>query len=122
MKSTQKTFNNIDEYISSVSEEARHILQQIRETIHKAAPKAEEVISYNIPAFKQNNVLVYFAAFKDHIGFFPTSKPIVVFKKELSKYKTSKGTIQFPLNKKIPLGLISKITKFRLREDLGKKK
>ena len=122
MKSDRKTFKNIDEYFSSVPEEVRHILQQIRETIHKAAPKAEEVISYNIPAFKQNNVLVYFAAFKDHIGFFPTSKPIVVFKKELSKYKTSKGTIQFPLNKKIPLGLISKITKFRLREDLGKKK
>jgi uncharacterized protein YdhG (YjbR/CyaY superfamily) len=67
-------------------------------------------------------VLVYFAAFKNHIGFFPTSKPIEVFKKELEGYKTSKGTIQFPLNKKIPLGLITKITKFRLREDSEKKK
>ena len=83
MKSTQKTFNSIDEYISSVPEDLRHKLQQIRETIHKAAPNAEEVISYQIPAFKQHSVLVYFAAFKDHIGFFPTSKPIEIFKKEL---------------------------------------
>lgn len=75
-----------------------------------------------MPAFKQNSVLVYFAVFKNHIGFFPTSKPISVFKNELAGYKTSKGTIQFPLNKKIPLGLITKITKFRVKEDLGKQK
>ena len=122
MKYNRKAFKNIDEYFSTISKVVRIKLRQIRETIHKAAPEEEEVISYNIPAFNQNNVLVYFAAFKDHIGFFPTSKPIVVFKKELEGYKTSKGTIQFPLNKKIPLGLISKITKFRLRKDLGKKK
>ncbi len=121
MKSGRKTFKNIDEYLSTISKDVRIKLQQIRETIHKAAPKGEEVISYNIPAFKQNNVLVYFAAFKDHIGFFPTSKPIVVFKKELSKYKTSKGTIQFPLDEPIPYSLIKKITKFRVKEDLEKR-
>ncbi len=120
MKSTQKTFNNIDEYISSVPEEVRHILQQIRETVHKAAPKAKEVISYQIPAFKQHSVLVYFAAFKNHIGFFPTSKPIAVFKNELKAFKTSKGTIQFPLDEPIPYSLITKITKFRVKEDLKK--
>jgi len=120
MKSGRKTFKNIDEYLSTISKDVRIKLQQIRETIHKAAPKAEEVISYNIPAFKQNNVLVYFAAFKDHIGFFPTSKPIVVFKKEFSKCKTSKGTIQFPQNEPIPYSLIRKITKFRVKEDSKK--
>ena len=120
MKSIQKKFKNIDEYFSTVPAEVQIKLQQIRETIHKAAPKAVEVISYNMPAFKQKNVLVYFAAFKNHIGFFPTANPIAVFKKELADYKTSKGAIQFPLDKKIPLGLISKITKFRVKEDLEK--
>jgi len=122
MKSNQKKFKNIDDYFSTVPEAIRNKLQKIRETIHKAAPKAEEVISYNMPAFKLNRVLVYFAAFKNHIGFFPTAKPIVVFKEELADYKTSKGAIQFPLDKRIPLGLISKITKFRVKEDLEKEK
>ena len=122
MKSSQKKFKNIDDYFSTVPEAIRNKLQKIRETIHKAAPKAEEVISYNMPAFKQNSVLVYFAVFKNHIGFFPTAKPIVVFKEELAEYQTSKGAIQFPLDKKIPFGLISKITKFRVKEDLQKEK
>ena len=122
MKSNQKKFKNIDEYFLTVPAEVQIKLQQIRKTIHKAAPKAEEVISYNMPAFKQKSVLVYFAVFKDHIGFFPTSKPIIVFKKELEGYKTSKGTIQFPLDKKIPLGLVSRITKFRVKEDSEKTK
>ena len=119
---TTRNPKTIDEYIKTFPKDIQWKLQEIRKTIHKAAPKAEEVISYNISAFKRNEVLVYFAAFKNHIGFFPTSKPIEVFKKELEGYKTSKGTIQFPLNKKIPLGLITKITKFRLREDSEKKK
>ncbi len=122
MNSDKKKFNNIDEYISGFPEDVQNILQQIRKTISNAAPEAEEVISYNIPTFRQNEVLVYFAAFKNHIGFFPTSKPIEIFKKDLSKYKTSKGAIQFPLNQKIPLGLISRITKFRLKEVLEKHK
>lgn len=124
MKSSSRRnkFQSIDEYIATFPQDIQKILDQIRETIHKAAPKSEEVISYQIPAFRQNSVLVYFAAFKKHIGFFPTSKAVEVFKKELSGYKTSKGTIQFPFDKKIPLGLISRITKFRVKEDLKKQK
>ncbi len=122
MKSNQKKFKNIDEYIPGFPVDIQIILRQIRETIHKAAPNAEEVISYNMPAFKQNGVLVYFAAFKNHIGFFPTSSPIVVFKKELTGYKTSKGTIQFPLDKPMPLSLIKKIVKYRVKENSEKLK
>ena len=120
MISTKNKFENIDEYISSFPKEIQTKLEQIRKAIKKAAPGAEEVISYQIPAFKQNHVLVYFAAFKNHIGFFPTSNPLKVFSKELSKYETSKGTIRFPLNKKIPFELITKITRYRLKEDLAK--
>ena len=122
MKPNQKKFKNIDEYISVFPRDIQITLQQIRETIHKAAPKATEVISYNMPAFKQNGVLVYFAAFKNHIGFFPTSSGIKKFSKELSSYETSKGTIRFPLDKKIPLSLIRKIARFRLNEDLEKQR
>ncbi len=111
-------FKSVDEYIESFPDEIQIILQKIRKTIKKAAPKSKEVISYQMPAFKQNSVLVYFAAFKNHIGFFPTSKPIEIFKDKLTAYKTSKGTIQFPLNKKIPFDLITEITKFRLKDDL----
>ena len=119
MKEDKKSLKGIDEYIFTVPEEIRFKLQQIREVIHKAAPKAVEVISYGMPAFKQNKVLVYFAASKNHIGFYPTANPIKVFSKELEAYKTSKGAIQFPLDKKIPLTLISKITKLRVKEDIN---
>ncbi len=122
MKSKIKSFETIDEYIENFPDDIQKLLQRIRMTIKKAAPKAEEVISYGMPAFKQKSVLVYFAAFKDHIGFFPTAKPIEVFKEKLKKYKTSKGTIQFPLNKNLPLDLITEITKFRLKEDLENQK
>ena len=115
-------FHNIDEYIRTFPEDVQKILERIRQTIKKAAPKAEETISYQMPAFRQNGVLVYFAAFKNHIGFFPTSKAIEAFKKDLGGYKTSKGTIQFPLDKRIPLVLISRITKFRVKEDTEKTK
>jgi len=118
MKSSNNTFNDIEEYILRYPEDIQKILQQISAAIKKAAPKSVEVISYGMPAFKMNKVLVYFAVGKNHIGFYPTPNPIKVFSKELEGYKTSKGAIQFPLNKKIPLSLISKITKFRVREDL----
>lgn len=120
MKSVNNKSINIDEYINNFPKEIQIKLEQIRKTIKKAAPEAKEVISYRMPAFKMNRVLVYFAAFKDHIGFFPTSNPIKVFAEELAEYKTSKGTIKFPLDKKIPLGLVSKITKYGLQEDLKK--
>jgi len=120
MKSEQNKIATIDEYISTFPKDVQKILQEIRETIHKAAPRATEVISYGVPAFKQNSVLVYFAAFKNHIGFYPTANPIKMFSKELTAYETSKGTIRFPLKRKIPLSLITRITKFRVREDLKK--
>jgi uncharacterized protein YdhG (YjbR/CyaY superfamily) len=118
MKSSNNRFTGVEEYISQYPEDIQKILQQIRAVIKKAAPKATEVISYGMPAYKQNKVLVYFAVNKNHIGFYPTPNPINVFSKELEGYKTSKGAIQFPLDKKTPLTLIFKITKFRVKEDL----
>ena len=90
--------------------------------IHEAAPEAQETISYGMPAFRLNGILVYFAAFKDHIGFFPTSSGVSAFAGELSSYDTAKGTIRLPLDKPIPVDLIQKIVKFRVQENLNKKK
>lgn len=118
MNSSKKIFSSIDEYISEFPPDIQKILNQIRTAIKKAAPKATEIISYGMPAFKQNKVLVYFAVGKNHIGFYPTPNPIKIFSKELDTFKTSKGAVQLPLDRKIPLALISKITKFRVREDL----
>lgn len=122
MRPVNTKFRNIDEYISTFPNDVQKILQQIRETVSKAAPRAEEVISYQMPAFKLHRVLVYFAGYKNHIGFYPGAKAIEVFRKELSEFNTSKGTVQFPLDKGIPLALIKKITKFRMREELEKQK
>ena len=110
----------IDEYISSFPEEVQIKLEQIRSTILKAAPLSEEVISYGMPAFKYHGILIYFAAYKNHIGFYPTGSGNKNFKNDISVFKTSKGTVQFPLDKKVPLSLISKITKFRVKENLEK--
>ena len=115
-------FKEVDDYIAKCPKEIKNTLVEIRKTIHKAAPKTEEKISYGMPAFTLNGNLVYFAAFKNHIGFYPTSSPIVVFKKELSSYKTSKGAIQFPKDKPIPFSLITKIVKFRVKENLARAK
>ncbi len=117
-----KTYKTIDDYISKAPEDVRDRLEKIRRVIKAAAPQAQEDLSYNIPAFKQNGVLVYFAVFKDHIGFFPTSSGVTNFKKELAGYDTSKGTVRFPLDKPIPYELIEKIVKFRVNESLAKKK
>lgn len=111
----------IDEYITQFPDDIQTTLEKLRQTIKECAPKAEETISYQIPTFKLNGNLVHFAAFKDHIGFFPTSSARIAFKKELSQYKGGKGTIQFPYNKPIPYDLIRKIVKYRVRENLGKK-
>ena len=105
-----KKFKTIDEYHASFPEDIQKILQQLRQTIKQAAPQATETISYNIPTFKLNKNLVHYAAFKEHIGFYPTSSPLTVFKDELATYKTSKGAIQFPLDKPLPTALISIIT------------
>ncbi len=113
---------DIDEYISFHPENVRIQLERLRQAIRKAAPEAEEVISYQMPAYKLHGILVYFAAYKNHIGFYPTGAGIFAFKKELSIYEGSKGTVRFPLDKPLPLGLISKIVKFRAKENLAKKK
>jgi uncharacterized protein YdhG (YjbR/CyaY superfamily) len=115
-------FSTIDDYHVSFPADIRKILEQLRQTIGQAAPQAEEVISYNMPAFKWNGVLVYYAAYKQHIGFYPTPSPIRVFKAELIKFKTSKGAIQFPIDKPLPTALIKKIVKFRVTENSKKEK
>jgi uncharacterized protein YdhG (YjbR/CyaY superfamily) len=108
---------NIDEYIQTQPPNIQAILGQIRQTIHQTAPQAEETISYQIPAFKQNGILVWFAAYKNHISFFPKANAVEVFKYKLSGYKTSKGTIQFPLNQPMPLELITEIVRYRVKEN-----
>ena len=118
----KKQYKNIDEYIAGFPEDIQAILQNLRRAIHEAAPESQETISYSMPAFKQNGILVYFAAFKDHIGFFPTSSGVSAFSKELAPYDTSKGTVRFPLDKPLPVNLIKKIVKFRAQENRNKKK
>jgi uncharacterized protein YdhG (YjbR/CyaY superfamily) len=113
---------NIDEYIAGFPEEVQEILHQVRMTVKEAAPDAEEVISYSMPAFRQNGIVVYFAAFKNHIGFYALPSGNEAFRKELSAFKTGRGSIQFPLDKPMPLDLIRQIVKFRLIENLQKKK
>ncbi|MGI0041232.1 MAG: iron chaperone [Nitrosopumilaceae archaeon] len=113
--------HDIDKYIAGFTKEKQKLLKQIRYTIRKAAPKAQETISYGMPAFKQDGMLVYFAAWKDHIGFYPTSSGIKTFRKDLSVFKVSKGTVQFPLDKPLPAGLVTKIVKFRVKENLEKR-
>ena len=117
-----KKSKDIDEYISSNPKEIQKLLEQLRTTIRKAAPEAEEVISYGMPAFKLNGMLVWFAAHSKHIGFYPRVSAIKAFKKELSIYKGAKGSVQFPLGKPLPLGIVSKIVKFRVKENLEKTK
>jgi uncharacterized protein YdhG (YjbR/CyaY superfamily) len=108
---------NINEYHLLFPAAIQKMLEQLRQTIKQAAPKAIETISYGMPAFQQNKVLIYYAVHKEHIGFYPTLNPIVHFEQELGNYNTSKGAIQFPINKPLPLPLIKKIMKFRVAED-----
>jgi uncharacterized protein YdhG (YjbR/CyaY superfamily) len=115
-------FTTIDEYISEFPEETRAILEKLRKTITNSAPDAEETINYGIPTFKLNGNLVHFAAFKNHIGFYPTPSGIEAFKKELSVYEGAKGSIKFPLEKPFPYDLVSRIVEFRVKENLNKSK
>jgi uncharacterized protein YdhG (YjbR/CyaY superfamily) len=120
MENKKVGFTSIDEYIATFPEEIQKILEEIRATIKAAAPDAEEKISYQMPTFILKGNLVHFAAFKKHIGFYPVPTGIEKFKKELSVYEGAKGSVQFPLDKPIPYGLISKIVKFRVKENLKK--
>ena len=112
--------NDIDQYISSFPAEIQKILTQVRMTIKEVVPDAEEVISYGMPAFKQNGMLVWYAAFKNHIGFYPVPSGMKAFNNELSVFKQGKGSVQFPLDKPMPLELISNIVKFRVAENTQK--
>ena len=111
---------DVDEYIAGFPKDIQKILEQIRATIKKAAPDAEETIKYAIPTFTLKGNLVHFAAFKNHIGLYPAPKGTEAFKKELSLYKGAKSSIRFPLDKPMPLHLIKKIVKFRVKENLEK--
>lgn len=112
-----KAYATIDDYIASCPEDVRPKLEKLRRAIRSAAPEAEETISYRMPAFRLNGPLVYFAAFKTHFGFFPTSSPIPVFKAALASYETSKGTIRFPLDRPIPFDLVKKIVGYKVKEN-----
>jgi uncharacterized protein YdhG (YjbR/CyaY superfamily) len=118
---SRKTFKTIDEYIATFPEDVQTVLHELRLVIRDSAPEAKEAISYKMPAFKQNGTLVWFAAFKNHIGFYPTALGIEAFKSELSGYELSKGTIRFPLDKPIPFDLIHKIVKYRVKQQLRTK-
>lgn len=114
--------SSIDEYIAGFPAEVREMLGLLRETVQKNAPEAKEVISYQMPAYKQNGILVYFAAHKNHIGFYPGIAAIELFKSRLTQYKLSKGTIQFPLEQPLPLDLIADIVAFKVLEKSQKVK
>lgn len=113
---------NIDEYIGAFPNNVQAVLEKVRTTIQKAAPDAKEKISYSMPAFEQNGIVVYFAAFKNHIGLYALPSGHEAFKEELSKYKSGKGSVQFPFDQKMPYELITKIVKFRVKENLEKVK
>ena len=108
---------SVDEYIKSFPKDIQRMLEELRTTIKDAAPLAEEVISYSMPAYKLHGMLVWFAAHTNHIGFYPRGSGIEEHKKELAGYKLSKGTIQFPIDKPLPFALITKIVKFRVKEN-----
>jgi uncharacterized protein YdhG (YjbR/CyaY superfamily) len=123
MRSNPTAPNNIDEYIAGFPNNVREILEQIRMTIREAAPGAEETISYQIPTFTlKGKYLVYFAAYKKHIGLYPAPRGVEKFKEELSLYEGGKGTVRFQLDKPIPFGLIKRIVKFRVKENLERAK
>jgi uncharacterized protein YdhG (YjbR/CyaY superfamily) len=120
---SRSQFKTIDEFIARYPENVRVVLQELRRVIRESAPGAEETISYGIPTFDLNGKhLVHFSAYRSHVGFYPTPSGIEAFKKELSHFKTSKGTVQFPLDKPIPFDLVKRIVKFRVKENESKKK
>lgn len=117
-----KDYKDIDAYIKAQQKEVQPLLRVMRETIGKSAPKAAEAIRYGMPTFIGAKNLVHFAAFKNHIGFFPTPSAVAAFKEKFKDYKTSKGSIQLPYAKKLPLTLIAQVVKFRVKEDSISKK
>ena len=121
MESAAVKFKTVEEYLSSLPAGKKRLIKEMRKVIRAAAPEAEDVISYNMPAFRFHGMLVYYAAWKEHIGFYGVSASIVdVFKNELAPYKISKGTIQFPADEPLPVDLITRIVKYRVQENLQK--
>ncbi len=120
MNSDQTTPQTIDDYIAGFPPDVQEILEKIRVTIRQAAPEAAEAIKYQIPTFTLNGNLVHFAAFKKHIGFYPTPTGTEKFQEELSSYKSGKGSVRFPLDEPIPYGLITDIVRFRVQDSLEK--
>lgn len=118
MEATSSKFASVEAYLATVPQPARALLQELRNTIKKAAPDAAEVISYSMPAFRLQGMLVWYAGYKNHIGFYPKPSALEYFKKELSVYKSSKGAVQFPLTEPLPVGLITRMVKFRVAENL----
>lgn len=111
---------SIDEYISTFSPEIQAVLQKVRKVVRRAAPHSQEIISYRMPALRQHGVLVYFAAFKHHIGFYPPVKGDVRLEKAASQYAGAKGNLRFPLDQPIPFDLIERLTRLRVKQDLEK--
>lgn len=120
MDPNKAAFGTIDEYIATCPKKIRQTLEELRATIRTAAPEASERISYRMPAFALKGTLVYFAAFENHIGFYPTGSGIAAFREELSAYAGSKGAIRFPIGQPLPMDLIGRIVKFRVAENLAK--
>jgi uncharacterized protein YdhG (YjbR/CyaY superfamily) len=120
MDNDKVRFHSINEYIATFPEEIQAILQEIREIVKAAAPDAEEKISYQMPTFFLKGNLVHFAAFKNHIGFYPTPSGVEAFKEEIARYQGAKGSIRFPLDEPMPLDLIARIVKMRVAENLKK--
>lgn len=116
----KKQPRNIDEYIAAFPQRVQELLRNIRSAIRKAAPEAEETISYAVPTFKFHGNLVHFAAFRHHIGFYPGPTGIEAFKEDLADYKGAKGSVQFPLDEPLPLAVISRIVEFRVKENATK--
>ncbi|MFD0750650.1 iron chaperone [Mucilaginibacter calamicampi] len=117
-----KNYTTIDEYITSFPDDVQVLLQKIRNTIHAAAPNATEAIKYGIPTFILNGNLVHFGGYKKHIGFYPAPMGIEAFKEETAQYEAGKGTLQFALDRPLPLNLIERIVKFRVEKNLAKKR
>ena len=118
---TRRQFKTMDEYINTFPEHVQRILNELRQTIKEVAPQAEETINYQIPTFALNGNLVHFAAFRNHIGFYPTPSGIEAFKKELSQYEMAKGSVQFPIDQPLPLPLIRRIVQYRVKENQERK-
>lgn len=120
MKADEVNITSVDTYINSFPPATKKQMEKLRSLIRKAAPKAEELISYKMPAYKLHGVLVYFAGYDHHIGFYPMPSAIEKFHRELSKYKKAKGTVQFPIDETLPADLITRMVKFRVDENIEK--